>query len=279
MTRSFEPAPPFVPLTGTRILESDQITQEDLLLLVAGEASAIVVRGYCAADRCQQAAERLFSDDRYNEYGKLPGVYLWGRNFSESMPVPEMKKEYFADAMPATGALRSIWAPYLSPMDRLRLELQESWPAGANLEYFEGQGLFVGQARVFGDGGALPHQDFMPWELADLRGTPGAATDIFSQLTANVYLQTPERGGELQLWSAGFDHTEYVGLRAEPGIPGLDRARLPEPVVQITPEPGMLVLFHTTRPHAVLPSEGRARMALSCFIGVRGADVPLTYWS
>lgn len=279
MITSFEPAPPFAPLTGTGILESDRITQEDLLLLAAGEAIAIVVRGYCGADRCEQAAERLFTDSRYNEYEKLPGVHMWGFNSSESLSSPERKKKYFVDAMPTVRALRSIWAPYLSPIDRLRLELQESWPAGANLEYLDGQGLFVGQARVFGDRGALPHQDFMPWELANLRGTPGEASGIRAQLTANIYLQTPDRGGELELWSAGFDHAEYVGLRAEPGIPGLDRARIPEPTVQIAPEPGMLVVFHATRLHAVLPSEGRARMALSCFVGVRGADVSLTYWS
>src|ERR1019366_761849 len=122
---SFEPAPPFAPLTGTGIPESGRITQENLLLLAAGEAIAIVVRGYCGADRCQQAAERLFTDGRYNEYDKLPGVHMWGLNSSASLSSPDRKKKYFTDAMPTVRALRSIWAPYLSPIDRLRLELQE----------------------------------------------------------------------------------------------------------------------------------------------------------
>jgi hypothetical protein len=195
------------------------------------------------------------------------------------MSTPEGKKRYIAEAMPTVRALRSIWAPYLSPIDRLRLELQESWPAGANLEYLDGEALFVGQARVFGDRGALPHQDFMPWELGSLSTAPRQASPIYSQLTANIYLQTPDSGGELQLWSVGYDHDEYIGLREQPGVPGLDRARIPEPTVQITPEPGMLVLSHTTRIHAVLPSEGRSRMALSCFAGVRGPQEPLSFWS
>lgn len=279
MTTSFELALPFAPLTGTGTLECTEITQESLLQLTTGEAIAIVVRGYSSAEQCEQAVERLFADTRYKEYDNLPGVHMWGLNSSESLPDPDRKKKYFADAMPTVRALRSIWAPHLSPIDRLRLELQESWPAGANLKYFDGQGLFVGQARVFGERGALPHQDYMPWELASLRGDAGQASGIQAQLTANIYLQAPDRGGEVQLWSVGYDHAEYVGLREQPGVPGLDRARIPEPTVQITPEPGMLLIFHATRLHAVLPSEGRPRVALSCFIGVRGEDESLTYWS
>lgn len=276
---SFEPTPPFVPLADTSVLESERISQDNLLQLAAGKAIAIVIRGYCAAELCEQAAARLFADSRYNEYDKLPGVHMWGFNSSESLATAERKQQYFAEAMPTIAALRAIFAPYLSPVDRLRLELQESWPAGANLEYLDGHGLFVGQARVFGDRGALPHQDFMPWELANLPTVSNPGSGIYSQLTANIYLQIPDRGGELQLWAAGYDHEEYVALRAEPGVPGLDRTRIPAPTVQIEPEPGMLIIFHTTRPHAVLPSEGRPRMALSSFIGIRGAGVPVTYWS
>ena len=279
MTTSFELALPFVPLKGTDVLECTEVTRESLVQLATGDAIAIVVRGYGEAGQCRQAAERLFTDAGYKEYDNLPGVYRWGLNSSESMRDPDRKKQYFADAMPTVRALRSIWAPHLSPIDRLRLELQESWPAGANLEYYDGQGLFVGQARVFGEMGALPHQDYMLWELASLRGTAAQASDIQSQLTANIYLQTPDRGGEVQLWSAGYDHDEYIALREQPGVPGLDRGRIPEPTVQITPEPGMLLIFHATRLHAVLPSVGRPRVALSCFIGVRGEDEPLTYWS
>lgn len=273
--------PPFAALPRPAVLHADRITARDLLCLAAGQAIAVVVRDYAAPRRCARVVARLLADRRYSEYENVPGVHKWGLNTYEGLSSPEREERYFADAIPAIQALRGVWAPDLSPLDRLRLELQESWPAGANLENLDGRSLFVGQARVFEkDNGAIPHQDFLPWELADLRGEATRRRDpLAAQLTANVYLQMPDTGGQLQLWSRGFDHEEYDALRMAAGSYGLDRARLPEPDVEITPEPGMLVLFHSTRAHAVLPSRGRPRVALSSFIGIRAIDRPLSYWS
>lgn len=274
-------APPFAALADPQIITDDRLTRDSLLRLAAGQAIAIVVPGYYPAELCRDAAGRLLDDAWFGEYENVPGVYKWGLNTYEGLSSVEREKRYFDRAVPAIQALRETWRPHLSPIDRLRLELQESWPAGANMEYLDGRALFVGQARVFQKGdGALPHQDFLPWELIDLRKSGSAeGTELVGQLTANLYLRTPETGGELELWSAGYDHADYDERRAEAGSYGLDRDRLPEPTAVIKPADGMLILFHSTRPHAVRPSQGTSRVALSCFIGVRGLDHPLTYWS
>jgi len=272
----------FARLSSTEVRLADSVNEADLTALARGEAIAIVVREYCPPALCREIVKRLIDDGRYGEYENVPGVHKWGLNTYEGLSSREREDRYFADAVPAVRAMRSTWSPHLSPMDRLRLELQEAWPAGANLELLDGRRLFVGQARIFEkDNGAIPHQDFLPWELADLRksrrsdGTP----ELIGQLTSNLYLQTPEEGGQLELWPFGYDHEEYDELRLTPDSYGLDRQRLSEPAARIRPEPGMLVLFHASRLHAVLPSRGSSRIALSCFIGMRGIYEPLTYWS
>lgn len=108
MTASFELAPPFAPLASTDILEADQVTQEDLLRLAAGEAIAIVVRGFADANHCARVAEQLLTDSRYKEYENLAGVHMWGLNSSESLSNPDGEEQYFSNAMPTVWALRSI---------------------------------------------------------------------------------------------------------------------------------------------------------------------------
>lgn len=273
---------PFSQLSGTQVVERDRIAADDLLALARGEIIAIVVPEYCPPDLCRQVAKRLVDDRWYGEYENVPGVHKWGLNTYEGLSSPEREERYFASAVPAIQSLRDSWSPYLSPIDRLRLELQEAWPAGANMEYLDGRRLFVGQARVFEEGnGAIPHQDYLSWELRDLRNSDRAdgAAELIGQLTANLYVQTPEVGGELELWATGYDHADYDALRLSPDSYGLNRDLIPQPAAAVKPTEGMLTLFHASRVHAVRPSEGRDRVAVSFFIGVRGTEQPLTYWS
>ncbi len=45
------------------------------------------------------------------------------------------------------------------------------------------------------------------------------------------------------------------------------------------PEPGDLLIFNSRKMHAVSPGTGRSRLAVSCFVGYRGKQQALTYWS
>jgi hypothetical protein len=190
---------PFDEMENPRVIEAERITRDDLLALAHGEAIAIVVRDYCPQDLCARATQQLLHDSLYGEYANVPGVHKWGLNTYEGLSSKEREQHYFSEAVAAVQSLRDAWAPYLSPIDRLRLELQEGWPGGANMEHLEGNPLFVGQARVFTEGkGAIPHQDFLSWELEDLRreDRSDGKAELLTQMTANLYLQTADEGGE-----------------------------------------------------------------------------------
>ncbi|CAM5589686.1 hypothetical protein SCANM124S_06347 [Streptomyces canus] len=275
---------PFSELSGTGVVEAEKVSGPDLLALARGETMAISIDGYCDPQLGRGIARHLLDDERrYTHYENVPDVHRWGHNTYDGLSSPESEEDYFSDALPAIQSLRGYWSPHLSPIDRLRLELQEGWPSGANMEYLDRRALFVGQARIFHEGnGAIPHQDFLPWELKDRRESQqvDGIAQLTGQLTANMYLQTPALGGELELWSTGYDYADYDSLRAgPPNSYGLDRTRIPEAAEVLKPRDGMLILFHATRVHAVRPSQGVDRVAISAFIGVRGIDRPLTWWS
>ncbi|GGM41335.1 hypothetical protein GCM10012275_10410 [Longimycelium tulufanense] len=282
LTASETDLAPFARIS-TEVRHANRVSDNDLVDLAAGRVLAIVVEDYCPPELCREAARKLINDHRYGEYDNVPGVHKWGLNTYEGLSSAEREQRYFAEAVPAIQALRDSWSPHLSPIDRLRLELQEAWPAGANMGFFKGHKLFVGQARVFpsGGNGAIPHQDFLPWELQDLNGVTdvGEVPTLVGQLTVNLYLQTPASGGELELWAHGYDHDEYDALRASADSYGLNRELVPAPDAVLRPIAGMLIMFHASRVHAVRPAQGVDRVALSSFIGVHALDQPLTYWS
>ncbi|MFQ6199116.1 2OG-Fe(II) oxygenase [Streptomyces sp. NPDC000405] len=273
---------PFSELSSDSVANVERVSGADLLALAKGEILAISADEYCDPDLGRSITQHLLNDERYTGYPNVPDVHKWGLNTYDGFSSPEREEHYFNDALPAIQSLREYWSPSISPIDRLRLELQEGWPAGANLEYLDNRALFVGQARIFHEGkGAIPHQDFLPWELRDLRKSERTerAPELIGQLTANIYLQTPQSGGELELWLHGYDHPEYKTKLDAPDSYGLSRDLIPDPALVLSPRDGMLILFHATRVHAVRPSEACDRVAISTFIGVRGIDHPLTYWS
>jgi len=136
--------------------------------------------------------------------------------------------------------------------------------------------MFVGLVRIFEPGSqARPHQDILAW---DVPSSSMAAATLLTQLSANIYLRPCADGGELELWDYGLSRPGYEKLKV-PATHGLDRDRLPPGLLKIRPELGELIIFNSTRIHAVCPIITGTRITASCFIGVRETSVPLTVWS
>jgi len=157
--------------------------------------------------------------------------------------------------------------PYLSPIDKLRLELDENY--GANVAVFEEKKMFVGIGRVMRADGSVnselqPHFDSLPPDFFPLDG----------QFSANVYLKVPESGGELEVWNVPpIPANEIVD-----SDPNKDwRKELPNSI-KIKPNVGDLIMINTRRAHAIRRFDEGIRVTIQCFIGYK-KDKPLYLWN
>lgn len=85
-------------------------------------------------------------------------------------------------------------------------------------------------------------------------------------------------GGRLELWTEHYNHDEFMA-RKNADTYGLNYKKIPPPAVVITPGLGELVMADSTKVHTVTTVESGLRIAVNCFIGFRGINEPLTYWS
>lgn len=258
-----------------RILEAETLTLGDLLDLIEGRVLALRIRNYYPRDLSGEIARRLLAHPRFGFYANAGDIGRVGMSFFETLVSSELREEYFAAADATMKDLRAACSPYVSPIDRLRVELEELWPSGAQLLRMDGRTMFVGLARVFrGRAEAIPHQDIL---RRDATNFPLAAR-LRTQLAGNVYLQPSAEGGELELWGRSYSDDDYDARRWKNSY-GLDRARIDPSRAILRPEQGDLILFNATQVHAVRPTLRGTRVTLSCFVGARCAAEPLVYWS
>jgi hypothetical protein len=236
---------------------------DGLRSVLSGESLAARIPDYYDAILAKTMATRLREHQDFGYYGNAPDIGKLGDPYYDT--VGDSKKEllYWQKARAANAMVREVFKPWMSPIDRIHIELDERLPHGLRLLHnTDGEPAFAGLARVFGDGAAaLPHTDHL-----EVDAVPGrfsfTPTD---QIGVNVYLDMPEEGGELAIWDWKPTADEYNRLRM-PGSYGLDPARLPEPIVVITPAVGELILFSAHNVHAVLPSRRSPRVTISFFI-------------
>ncbi len=275
-------------MNETEIRTTDTLRGEELLDLAEGRLLAIRVPGYCPEPQSEILSQRLLNHHRLFRYSENPNVLGIGMDFwdpckcgkdeeSWLLENPDrLRDRYYEEARPAICDMRRALEPYLSPMDKLRLELQEAWPAGANLGNVEGRPMFVGVARVFEDGAeAFPHDDKIGRVIPDAP----KAQEFLGQLSCNIYLQTSREGGELELWRERLTSETYGRFHMDDSTYGVRREELPPSEALLQPQVGELILFDATRLHAVRKVQGSPRVALSCFVGYRGPESPLEFWS
>lgn len=210
----------------------------------------------------------------YRPYINVDRVRRIGMAYYETEHQPPLIEEYFRVAAPMQEQMRKACEPVGSPLDTLRCRLDELWPAGAQLQTLFGRKMFVGLSRMVEPGTTfLAHHDIFS---DDAPGMPESES-LKAQFGANIYVQMPERGGELLMWHRNLGKQEFDERRR--GEYGIEIGELPPPDLVLKPGTGDLLIFDARKVHAVASPQDDSRLAFSCFIGYRGDDQPLTFWS
>ncbi|GET39930.1 2OG-Fe(II) oxygenase [Microseira wollei] len=257
----------------------------DIVDLLEGRLIALRIANYYPQEEVERASKQLLKHTAFERYLRAPdiGVQRTGITFFETNGSWERLERYYEEAYPSIKSLRQTFFPYLSPIDKLRVELEDIWLAGTYIENIHGRRMLVGIGRVFEDGFELPpHQDVLLRDILDAPLPPTHSLDkLIVQCSANIYLRPADIGGELEIWDEKPSSGQQKAIRDQKykyeGI--VDRRNLPPAAAVIKPSAGDLILFDAGRIHAVRPSKGGPRLSMSMFIGYRGQDKPLTYWS
>jgi len=255
------------------IVEQGELSLASLRQLLTRKALVVHVERFVSTELCRLVADGL-QRQGYTDYINAPTLGRIGMSFYETGGRPDVIERYFASAPENIALLRSACAPYASPMDVLRCVLDELWPHGARLQTLGGRKMFVGLSRNIRPGAPmLAHHDI----FARLAPDDAEARDLITQLAVNVYVDVPAEGGELMIWLDEISDAEFLERRGSSY--GLSIEALGPPDLRIRPAVGDLILFNGRKLHAVAPGKGADRLTVSCFVGYRGGDHPLTFWS
>ena len=183
--------------------------------------------------------------------------------------------------------------PYLHPLDKLRLELDEAWPSGCTIARSSSSSppsskddttttttkpYNAGLPRVMNGPtrwrkGFIHVDDLSP--LSSKNGT----------FSSNIYLNVPPpescsfpetfNGGMLQIWPLKWNKSSFYRnaitisslTSQDPTLQATLRAKLGKPV-ELEVEEGDLVILCVQRPHAVVGFQGGTRVSLQSFLEV-----------
>jgi hypothetical protein len=264
---------------GSRIKISQDLNQQLLTSLFNNELSAIHIKKFVSEDVCNKLIENLknnFSDtkwedtDMFQGYG-LPVNRMFGPTVDDSI-------NYFKQVIPTIRKIRNI-CNGVSPVDKLRLELDELWTNGCRIGTINpfNRKMFVGLTRLMTPKGLVGNATRLNGliHIDTSLHTENSEESLFS---TNIYVDSPNEGGELCIWnvtrsqeySAEFDYLNKLldsafSKKYREEIQEILQKILPKPIV-IKPEKGDLIILNSGRPHAVRGFEEGVRISMQTFI-------------
>ena len=246
-------------INAVATLNEKQVTATALEQLFAHRVSAVRVPNFFPKAACDRLADTFLQsrDHGWTQNWKVSSSRGMESSDVESIGSPynvalgggpEALEQYFQDAKRLRNTLRqdggramvgrtetpppeheagnvSEWAfPTLTPIDLLRLQLDEVWPDGATVgkDRTSGRALLAGAGRIMsaganvgkdaGGGGLKYSKGFC--HVDDL----SVMSKKFGLFSANVYLQTPPfGGGELEIWPINIKN-RFDFLRNSPTL-------------------------------------------------------------
>lgn len=252
------------------IILAERLDAASLIALAAGEVDILWHKAFYAPEECRAALPAIRYECERSTYTLTTDLQSLGTSIGEAAESDAGEARYFATALATTHLIRhDIFGHHISPIDLIRLTVDELWPFGASVARRGAIAMLSGIIRRWTEGGqANPH--------IDQRQTPVLKhLSLQRRLGVNVYVSVPgeDQGGEIEFWGKVHDENQYV--RAKRADYGLDRSILGEPQLAITPGTGDLIAFEASRIHSVARIKSGERVTAACFLGVTAMDQPI----
>ena len=274
-----------------------RVTKEALDALFSHECSAIIVPEFFPRRAAAKLGRLMLQSELRSNWkisqsvgGSLEESQVDSVGMPHNVALASGNMEgYFAQAGELNAWMRTLnlgdgdqpGVPSLTPIDKLRIDLDDVWSGGCMVSRQSGRSLLPAAGRIMeanrDDSG---HQDgFCHVDELELM-VPERG--LFS---ANIYLNVPPpmQGGELLIYPLRFSTKEEfcdnaaslsLLLTQEKGAQQELRRLLPMPL-RISPRAGDLVLLCAQRPHSVSSVRSGTRVSIQSFLTHSGAQEPL----
>jgi len=267
-------------LNDPHVLYANDLTLEAITKLLSPDSPilAVVINNFTDLETCRTSSNKIRNSSQKSSYKVASGIKREGDAIYDAANDPDQLLEYLKNIPKNHQRTRGFFGSDFTPIDKLRLQMQELWPKSSTLGTFSDTPAYAGLIRHFmeGCGGADPHSDVVGWDLP----SDPTAQSMSTQLAGNIYLTMPKEGGNLSLWDFGlFPQKTYQAFRDANSKYALDASLLPQPKVTITPEVGQLILFNANFIHSVSKCIGGDRITTSAFIGYASDEQPLKFFS
>ncbi|KAB8029213.1 2OG-Fe(II) oxygenase [Fluviispira multicolorata] len=256
--------------SSQRIQKVKKLNSQNLESLITDNCLVLIIEDFYSKESSKILAEQILKSIHIEKYThelieetklvqKYYGVDRIGNPFNSTYglsPENETVNKYYEEINTSRERLRNYSYPAITPIDKLRLELDEQFIHGANVANFQGKKMLAGIARI-----AKENLSYLSAEQPHFDALPEKYCKLDEQFAANIYLKIPDSGGELEIW-------DVPACNPLAAIPDDWRAHLPNSI-KISPTIGDLIIFNSRKPHAISSFRGEARISLQTFIGYK----------
>ncbi len=114
------------------IVHANRLNEKMLIALAHEEIGLIAVKDFYDKEICKEIKQYFLDNIKY--YINAPSIGRIGMAFYETAHRDDLLEDYYKNSIQHINDIRNAFHPYLSPIDKVRLYLQEIWTKGANLE-------------------------------------------------------------------------------------------------------------------------------------------------
>ena len=259
---------------GNALVVARKLSPESLKRLVHGELHVVWHEKFHPPSLCEEALPNVTAACRDASYTLTSDLDSVGTSVGEAAESERNAERYYATAADTTKLIREeVFHHRPSPLDRVRVLIDEYWPHGAVVGHFDGRTMLPGIVRRWASGGhANPHIDSREGgALRHLR--------LKRRIGVNIYLEVPpaEAGGDLDFWYRIEDEDAYARMK-RPDY-GLDRNLLGPPLLRVRPSQGDMVMFDAAIVHGVNRVDRGERATAACFVGYSSDCEPLVIFA
>ena len=236
--------------------------------IITGESPALIIRNFYNVDSCKTIVQRIETRTFENNVKlKKIGVSL--------VSFISRKTEYFVQANTLRKTIRKVFSGLEDPRKKIHKTLEVLFPEKQiTIAIENGKKYACGVIRLHGLGDFAPlHRDNVNFEARDF-----AVSKFPIQLSTVLYIQQPQKGGELVLHKKSWKKSDEQFRNIDFGY-SEDVISDCRQSITIKPNQGDLLIINPIYYHEILPVRANRRITLGLFLAFSRHGEKVVTWS